>query len=439
MGILSSIKEREETFQKRLSLLGKKEPSWFLDQRQHAFKRFSEAGLPTRRDEEWKYLNLAPLSATDFGEGKTTQKVTFPDWPSLSDTIIIAIINGKWNAKLSHNLKDLPKEVIIENLSDAMGFHQDLEKNINHPLADSNSLLFLNTAFFDSGLFLSIPDKISVTKSIVLWHIVTHQENSLVLPRSLITLGKSSTLDLVEFFMGQTEAIYLTNNVTEIILGESSQLNHLRIQDENKNSHHFSITHVNQSYQSCYTSATFSSGAHISRQQCHVMMDAEKTQCNLSGLFIAGHNQQMDHHVRIDHLKPEGTSKTLFKGIVDGEAKGIFNGKVIVHPNAWHTNAWQKSNNLLLSPEAEVDPKPQLEIFAHDVKCSHGATVGELDPMALFYLNSRGIPFQKAQELLTYGFAHEFQLPFDWMKSNFECFLTQKLTGLKFGGVHEKV
>ena len=165
MGILSSIKKREETFKERLSLLEKKEPSWFLEQRRDAFKQFSKTGLPTRKDEEWKYLNLSPLSAADFGEGKTTQKVTLPDWPSLADTIIITIVNGKWDAKLSHNLKELPKEVVISNLSDAMGSRIDLKKNINHPVADSNSLLFLNTAFFDCGLFLSIPDKTAVKKA----------------------------------------------------------------------------------------------------------------------------------------------------------------------------------------------------------------------------------------------------------------------------------
>lgn len=383
-----------------------KNPSWLLKERERAIAAFAKSGFPTIKDEEWKYLRLSALLQTPF---ESVAKA--PVEPSTSELKPHLLESSRHlvfvNGQLSRDLSDLRKipGVRVEPLEDSTAVAL---KSVGHVSEDDNPFFALNTAFFDQGFLIHISEGVSVKDPLVL--LFWNQANGvapLISPRIKVVLEEGAKLTLVERYVGQGLKPYFTNAVTEINLCQDAQLDHYKLQQEDPKAFHIGSIEIDQAQGSKFSSHSISLGGAIARNTIHSRMDAEFTESTLNGLYMVTGDQQVDHHTRIDHLKPNGTSASIYKGILDGNSKGIFNGKVIVHPNAQKTDAKQMNKNLLLSETAEADPKPELQIHADDVKCTHGATVGQLDEDALFYLRSRGIGENESKNFLTYAFASD--------------------------------
>ena len=274
----------------------------------------------------------------------------------------------------------------------------------------------MNTAFANDGAFIYIPDNVTVIDPI---HIISingnAEENILSQPRNLIITGKNSKVTIIETYNSITDKAHFTNVVTEVIAGENSNIEMYKIQDENLNSFQVSLTQVEQKKNSVFTVYTVTTGGAIVRNDVNSVLDDEGCETHLYGLYLTDGSQHVDNHTLMDHAKPHCLSNELYKGVLNGKSRAVFNGKVFVRPDAQKTNAYQSNKNILLSPDATVDTKPQLEIYADDVKCSHGATVGQLDEESLFYLRSRGISKDMARSILIRAFANDI---FDEMKNN---------------------
>jgi Fe-S cluster assembly protein SufD len=358
--------------------------------------------LPTTRHEDWKYTDLKRLRETHFAPGRH-REVDIKDriLPEARGTRLV-FVNGHFDPHHS-NTSALPPGVRMLRLSSASEAACALG-SLATPLS-SDVFANLNTARFTDGAYIFVPKNIRVEPVLhVLF--VSDQEGvqpTCSLPRLLVVLERGATLNLVEEYWGH--GCTLTNGVTEILVHEGAELVHERIQRESPEAFHLSSLRARLDRDARYISRTISLGARFSRQSPHVVLADEGTELTLDGLALLGESQLADTHSFIDHTKAHGTSRQLHKAIVDGQARAVFNGRIFVRPGAQQTDAQQQSRNLLLSEEAQVDTKPELEIFADDVKCAHGAAVGALDPEELFYLQSRGLNPITARNLLTYGFA----------------------------------
>ena len=273
---------------------------------------------------------------------------------------------------------------------------------------DGNAFAAVNAAFLEDGAFVRIPPRTVVADPI---HLVFLSEpafgSTVSHPRNLVIAEAASQAQIVETYVGTAGKLYFTNAVTEVVLGEGAVLDFSKLERESDAAFHVATTEVSQGRDSSFTSHSISLGGALARHDLNVRLDAEGAGCTLNGLFIGSGTQHLDNHTVIDHAKPHGTSRELYKGIMDGQSRGIFNGKIIVRPAAQKTDAMQTNKNLLLSKDALVNSKPALEIFADDVKCRHGSTIGQLDDAAMFYLRSRGIGETEARELLVYAFASD--------------------------------
>jgi Fe-S cluster assembly protein SufD len=322
------------------------------------------------------------------------------------DCHLLFFVNGHYLPEFS-KIAALPEAVHVGSL--AQGLNQQPEK-VRHHLgrhADygRHALVALNTAFWADGAYIDLPAGCVLDKPIHVLFLATG-EAAAAHPRNLIIVGPKAQARVVEHYAGAGNAEYFNNAVTEIVLEEGAQLEHCKLQQEAVKSSHITTLQVAQKRSSKFVSHSISLGAALARHDINVDLQ-EDTVCTMNGLYVVGGRQHVDHHTCIDHSKPRGTSREFYKGVLDGRSRGVFNGKVVVYPDAQLTDAQQSNKNLLLSVDAEVDTKPQLEIFADDVKCAHGATVGQLDEQMLFYLRSRGIEEAAARSLLTYAFADE--------------------------------
>ena len=271
-----------------------------------------------------------------------------------------------------------------------------------------NAFTALNTAFVEDGAFVYLPKDAVVKEPIHLLFLSTASKDPAVChPRNLIVAGSSAQATVIESYAGLEGGVYFTNAVTEIVTGEQSRIDHTRLQRESERAFHVATMEVSQHRDSAFASRSISIGAKLVRNDLNVLLNGEGCDCTLDGLYLAGGEQHVDNHTTIDHAKPHCSSRELYKGILDGKSTGVFNGKIIVRKDAQKTDARQTNNNLLLSEESLINTKPQLEILADDVKCTHGATIGQLDEEALFYLRTRGIGDAAARSLLTYAFASE--------------------------------
>jgi Fe-S cluster assembly protein SufD len=401
------------------SLISISEPETLSDLREKAFKQFKRLGFPSTKVEDWKYTNLTPFLKEEFE--------TEPDDASLPGMEIIAqasipsldcyrivLVNGKFQPGLSDEIPN--NNVRVLSLADAVnepafaihfGKYIDLSKN--HFAA-------LNTALFRDGLYVNVKSKTVVDKPLHIIHISSGEENLFVQPRSLFIVGSNAELSIIESYTNLNHANVFINTVSEIIIKENARLQHYSIQTGNKNSRYVHHTEVYQQGSSIYNNykASFP-GISLLRNNLNVALDGLNIESHLYGLYLSGGHQLVDNHTIVDHRKPHCQSNELYKGVMQDEAIGVFNGKIFVRKDAQKTNAFQKNNNLMLSKKAIVDSKPQLEIFADDVKCSHGSTIGQFNDEALFYLKSRGIGEEKARALLVHAFAFDvtekFPLP----------------------------
>lgn len=387
------------------------EPAWLRLLRQKSFARFEQIGLPTVKDEDWKYTNVAPIAkaslAPSFQSGTTTatqdaQSFIFPE--ARNSTLVFR--NGRYQKELS--TQALPSDAIVLSFTEALA-SKDHEARVREHLervADENQNGFaaLNSAFAE-GVFVLLPADTKVDSPIHL--LFVSDEAVSAFPRVLFVAEENASATIVENYASLNHGQYLTNSIIDVRVESGAHLKHYKVQRESTAAFHIATTNAELGSNATYDTTTINFGAAISRHGIDVRMDHEGARCSVDGLYMVDASQHTDTHSLIDHRQPRCASHQLYKGILDGKSRAVFNGKVFVRHGAQQTDAKQTNKNLLLSPEARVDTKPQLEIFADDVKCAHGAAVGQLDQDELFYLESRGIPPALAGNMLTYGFAEE--------------------------------
>jgi len=381
--------------------------------RKEALKNFSELSFPTTKDEEWKYTSISPLLEYNFKpsfEKSVLQKEQVSKF--LFDELehsLLVFVNGRYSKEFSV-IKDLPEGVEVDSIASAIKKDSPVVRKHFGKYADYKVHIFtaLSTAFVRDGAFVYVPDNKIIKDPIhILFISSSKNEKILTQPRNLFVVGKNSQVTIIEHYVTIDEGIYFTNTVTEIIADENAIVDHIKFQEESKKAFHIAQMAVAQERTSNFASHFVSLGAELSRNEFNTRFNDEGGESTLNGLFITDGSQHFDVHTLIDHAKPYCNSHEHYKGILDGKSRGVFNGKVIVRKDAQKTNAFQENNNIILSKEALINTKPQLEIFADDVKCSHGATIGQLDNEAKFYLKSRGIGDETARAILIHAFASD--------------------------------
>ncbi len=392
----------------------KSAPSWVEELRENAIERFDELGFPTTDQEDWKYTNVASIAKNTFTfatgrRGIAAELAPFIYAEAKSSRLVF--VNGVYRAELS-SIESLPAGVVAANLREAFaGEHAEtLREHLAHDAfaGDEDGFAALNTAFLGDGAFLLVPKGVRVDAPVHLLFLADAAgEKPIAFPRVLIVAERESEATVIESYAAFEESVYFTNAVTEIFVGEGARLIHYKVQRESERAFHIAQTHADLGRDSVFDSTTITLGAQLSRHGIHVQLDHPGAECHVDGLYLVGDGQHADTHSLIDHRQPHCASRQNYKGILDGKSRAVFNGRVFVRRDAQKTDAVQSNKNLLLSNEARVDTKPQLEIFADDVKCAHGATIGQLEEEELFYLASRGLHPELARNLLTYGFAEE--------------------------------
>jgi Fe-S cluster assembly protein SufD len=388
-------------------------PAWLPELRRTAIDEFVRAGFPTSKDEEWRFTPVGPIAQGEFRPASASAVSRdalapflfgHPEWPQL------VFVNGKFTPELSV-IPALPAGVRLGNLTAALGTEPALlERHLSrHARPDTTPFTALNTAFMRDGALVYVPAGVSLEQPIHLIFVTSPDAGgSVAHPRNLIVVEREARASVVESYVTLAEgATYFTNAVTEVYSGEGAWTEHTRIQRESERAYHVGLTQVDQARDSHYRSFTLAMGGAISRHNLHVKLNAPNIETLMYGLYLTRGDQVVDNHTAIFHDHPNCNSWEVYKGVLDERSRAVFNGKVFVKPEAQKTDAKQTNRNLLLSNGAKVDTKPQLEIFADDVKCTHGATVGYLDQSALFYLASRGVPQSVAKKILTYAFAAE--------------------------------
>lgn len=398
-------------FEKELTNIGQ---SWTHRIRKAAISRFAELGFPTTRDEEWKYTNVTPIVKIAFEpagyepNGLTSEMLQRVSFAELAESQVV-FINGRYSPELS-SIRRLPDGMKIGSLAaalngDSVWVERHLARYVSY---QDNAFVALNTALMKDGAFVYVPEGQVVEQPIHLLFISTAQgEAAVSYPRNLIVTGNDSQATIVESYVCLENGVYFTNAVTEIVVGENSVVDHYKLERESAEAFHVATLQANLDRSSNFSSHSIALGGTLVRNEVNAVLDGEGGECTLNGLYMASGQQHVDNHTRIDHVKPHCTSRELYKGVLDGRARGVFNGKIYVHKAAQKTDAKQTNKNLLLCEDAWIDTKPQLEIYNNDVKCTHGSTIGQLDQNAIFYLRARGIGLEAARSLLTYAFASE--------------------------------
>jgi Fe-S cluster assembly protein SufD len=387
-------------------------PGWLRAAREAAAERFRAVGLPTSREEAWRFTQLAPLAPIAL-EPATPADAPAPGVllarapPAEGPRLVFA--NGRLRPELS-TPGALPRGAALLGLAAAA---RDLPDRVRPHLgrlarAEDHPFVALNTARFEDGAFLLLPDGAVVEEPIqVVWLTDGPGPSAAAHPRLLVVAGEGARATVAEVFLGRTEIPYLTNAVAEIAVGDGAQLEHYRLQAEDPRAFHVGVLHVEEGARARFSTHQLALGAALARSEVHARLGGEGGELALTGLYMGAGRQHLDNVSVVEHAKPGCTTLESYKGILDGHARGVFTGRIRVLPGAQKTNAHQQNSNLLLSEEAVVDTMPQLEIFADDVKCGHGGTVGQLDETALFYLRSRGVEPAAARSLLIYAFASE--------------------------------
>ncbi len=406
----SWVKSNFEQFEKSLNGEAK---SSLHSLRRSAFEMFAQLGFPTNRNEEWRFTNVSQIAKANF---KSPQKsnISSVSKEDIEQFIIeksakhfLVFVDGFFAEDLS-TLDSLPNGVVIENLSAAIQSNKTTQYLSSVAKPEENPFNALNAAFIQDGVYISIPDNVEIENPIYCLFLSSGDDAPVAVhPRNLILAGKHSKCNVVEYYSCLKENVYLTNTITEIILDESASVNHTKLQRESEQAFHIGTTHVYQNAASNFISNSIALGGAIVRNNVLSKLDGEGSECTLNGLSLATGHQLIDNHTTIDHAKSNCPSHELYKSILDQKSRGVFNGKIFVRKDAQKTDAKQTNKTLLLSDEATIDTKPQLEIFADDVKCTHGATVGQLDANQVFYLRSRGFSKEQARDTLTTAFAND--------------------------------
>lgn len=401
-------------FRKLEESLNGEAKSEFHKIRTNALEMFEQTGFPTIKMEDWKYTNVSPIFSHKYEDAEASSRISRNDIEKFRiknlNTTVLVFVNGKFNHKLSSELNKLTSlSIKIGNLANWIKKEPELIlQHFSKYAKMPSGFASLNTAFTVDGAFIYIPDNITIKEPV---HILNlhGQDGSKILsqPRNLVITGKNVQAKFIETYNSISSEPNFSNIVTEIVAGENSNIEWYKIQDENLNSYQVTLTQAEQKRGSVFTIYTVTTGGSIIRNDINTVLDDENCEAHLFGLYLTEDSQHVDNHTFIDHAKPHCVSNELFKGVLNDKSHAVFNGKVYVRPDAQKTNAYQSNKNILLSRDAAVDTKPQLEIFADDVKCSHGATVGQIDEDSLFYLRTRGISEETARSMLIKAFASD--------------------------------
>jgi Fe-S cluster assembly protein SufD len=382
--------------------------------RKEAIAHFATTGFPTTRDEEWRFTSVAPIAGMKFRapDGRAAASVSARDIDKATfaglESNRLVFIDGQYAPNFSTVRP--PAGGSIGSLAAAVASRDaSVEAHLaRHAAFRENPFTALNTGFLRDGAFIHVPDGAVWTDPVFILYVTTGAGAPAIMhPRNLIVAGAKSQCFIVERYCSLADAPDFTNAVTEVVVGEGAIVEHDKVQHESMSAYHVAATHVTLGGSSVYTSNAFSFGGAIVRNTITAVMHGEGIECTLNGLSLATGTQHVDNHTAIDHATPRCNSHELYKSILDGSSRGVFNGKIFVRQDAQKTDAKQTNKTLLLSDTAVIDTKPQLEIFADDVKCTHGATVGALDAESVFYLRSRGISADLARDILTYAFAND--------------------------------
>jgi len=413
--------------------------SYVHDIRSEAIKQFESIGFPNKKLENWKYTSLKNLLNTDYTvlpeinnvlEFKNIKKYLIDD----IDSYKIIFVDGKYCSHLSETTHE-GMDICILSAALTQSKYELIIENYFNKIALKDGITSLNTAFSNEGAFIHIPKNKFVEKPIQIIHFSTGNEASLMFqPRNMIVVDENSQVQIIERHQSLSENKVFTNSVTEIYADKKSIIDYYKIQNDNLQASLIDNTYINQQRNSTFSMHTFSFGNELVRNNLNISQNDEFIETTIKGVTIIGDNQHVDHNTLIKHNKPNCNSHQDYKGIYDNKSTGVFNGRIVVNKQAQKTNAFQSNNNVLLSDKATVNAKPQLEIYADDVKCSHGCTVGQLDKNALFYLKSRGIPEKEATALLMYGFANNIleSVKIPEIKTRINRIIATKL-GVKIG------
>ncbi|WP_298899536.1 Fe-S cluster assembly protein SufD [uncultured Psychroserpens sp.] len=381
------------------------------DVRSEAIKMFEDEGFPSKRDEAWKYTSLNSVLKHDYSVfPKQENAIEYSDVKKYFiydiDTYKIVFIDGKYSSHLSQTTHD-GIDVCLMSAALSKPKYRLIIENYFNKAATKDGLSSLNTAFSQEGAYIHIPKNKLVEKPIQIIHFSTGNESALMLqPRNLIVVDENSHVQIIERHQSLTENPVLTNSVTEIFTNKRAIVDYYKIQNDKQSASLIDNTFIKQKRESHASVHTFSFGGQLTRNNLNFYQNGERIDSTLKGVTIIGDKQHVDHNTLVHHIEPNCESHQDYKGIFGDKSTGVFNGKVVVDKIAQKTNAFQANNNILLSDKASINTKPQLEIFADDVKCSHGCTIGQLDDSAMFYMRSRGIPEKEAKALLMFAFSN---------------------------------
>ena len=421
-------------FYARESVMNGEAGSAFHLKKRAALLRFEELGFPTTKNEEWKYSNVKELinASYNFNALSSLEVADLEDL-KIPDQVanILYFVNGHYSPELS-KIVSSSDQIIIDSLQNAYKKNPTLVNTYFDELVkdDTDAFTSLNTAFAHDGVFIHIPDNQTVEHPVILRFVSDAREQNVASqPRNIIAVGKNAHVKIAEAFRTLGTERSFTNAVTEIHMDRDSGVEYYKVQNESENAYHIGTTQVRMLDNSHFYAGTVTLNGHFTRNNLNIMLDGEHCEAHMYGLYFPDGTQHVDNHTVADHRKPNSESNELYKGILRDKAKGVFNGKIFVRPDAQKTNAFQSCKNIVLSTEATMNTKPQLEIFADDVKCSHGTTTGQIDEEALFYMRSRGISKPEAMALLMYAFCADVvsQIKIDSIREYLEGVIAEKL------------
>ena len=383
-------------------------PAWLKEVRAQGIARFRALGFPTMKNEAWRFTSVAPLAETSFDLPHPPQEI--PALAEIQPLLLgtksrrLVFVNGFLQRALSTPLGD---GVYLDGLAQALSDRPELVRAhlCRYAAFEDRTFCALNTAFLQDGAFVHVPAGTTVEEPIELLFLGEGQVISQ--PHNVIVVERAARASVVETYASLRDGTYWTNAVTEIVAEDGARIDHHRVQRESPRAFHLGVTDTHQGRDSTVHVHAIAFGSALARHDLGSVMAGTGGTLILNGLYLLNGEQHVDHHTQIDHAAPHCESHEYFNGVLDGKSRGVFTGRIIVRPGAQKTDSKQTNNNLLLSSEAHADSQPQLEIYADDVKCTHGSTVGPLDPRALFYLRSRGVGEREARRLLTYGFGAE--------------------------------
>lgn len=382
---------------------------WLKTLRHEALEYFIKHGFPSCQTEEWRYTDVSALEKKLFSPQLNTAEIDIDkQWVNtflVKNALTVVLVNGVFSKQLS-SLSALPKDVLILSMANAIQQQPDLVKKyfakaVNN---EKHGFIALNSAWFSDGLFVHVPVNQVIQEPIQILHVVT-KTDLLAVTRNMLIVDEMAKVSVIETFIGLNNA-YLAVAVNEVFIAKNTDLTLYTIQEEGNKAYHFGGTYVQQAKGSRFTHHNFAFGGLLARNDIHIDLDVD-SKCDLNGLYLGINRQHIDNHTYINHGQPNALSKELYKGVLNQRSRGVFQGRIAVAKNAQQTNAQMHNHNLLLSDNAEVDTKPQLEIYANDVKCTHGVTVGQLNEKLIFYLQSRGIDAKKAKDMLVLAFTNE--------------------------------